>query len=349
MDVNALTSDILSPHNEKLQRGIQERLDDLTKPPGSLGRLEEIAIQYCLCRGNRDATIERRKMFTFAADHGVVQEKVTPYPQAVTLQMVQNMVAGGAAISVLCKNEGIESTVVDIGTAGDLEAENNLVIRKVSRGTASFLRGPAMSREQCDQALSYGYEFARDDGADLYGIGEMGIGNTSSASALFSLLLDIPAQQTTGAGTGASGKLLAHKIETVKQSVDMHRREWNNDPYEALRRLGGLEIAAMTGFILGAASVRVPVVVDGFISSAAALVAIKLHPAVREYLFFSHASSEKFHREFLHRLEIVPLLDLGMRLGEGTGAALAIGIITQALNCYHQMASFSEAGVSNKE
>ncbi len=349
MDKTNFINGIEPIENGELRDTIQARLDDLTKPQGSLGRLEEIAAQYCLCRKSADASIGSMTMLTFAGDHGITEEKITPYPQEVTVQMVQNMVAGGAAISVLCRNGGIRSKVVDIGTAGNFTAQPGIIGRKIARGTRNFLKGPAMTETECRKAMEAGYTLAVEENADLYGIGEMGIGNTSSASALYSLLLDVSARETTGAGTGSTGELLEHKIDVVERAVAFHRQEWDGDPLEALRRVGGFELAGMAGLIFGAASRGVPVVVDGFISSAAALAAMHAHGPVKDYLFFSHASSEKFHKEFLSRLSLHPLLDLGMRLGEGTGAALAMHIISQALNCYHEMASFSQAGVANKE
>lgn len=342
------TKEIKTIHNYDLEQKIQARLDDLTKPPGSLGRLEEFVIRYCLCRGKEEADITKMKMFTFAGDHGITEEGVSPFPKEVTQQMVMNMVNQGAAINVLCKNSGIETTVVDVGVDGEFGEIAGLLSRKVKRGTDNFSKGPAMSEEHCRSAMELGYTLAREDDGDLYGIGEMGIGNTSSASALYSLFLSIDPVVTVGAGTGAKGELLELKKRVVTQSVEKHREQWDGSGFDGLRRLGGLEIAAMAGFIFGAASRRIPVVVDGFISSAAALSAMKIFPEVQDYLFFSHTSAEHFHREFIMKMRLIPILDLGMRLGEGTGSALAMEIIKQALNLYHQMATFSSAGVSKE-
>ena len=328
-----------------LEETIQARLDNLTKPPGSLGRLEELVMQYCLCRNDGGAKIDAVKVFTFAGDHGITEEKVSPFPSEVTVQMVANMAAGGAAISVLCRNGGIDYSVVDIGVKGDVSGVKGVVERKVARGTDNFFRGPAMSAEQCSRALEVGKECAAEN-YDLFGIGEMGIGNTSSASALISLLLGVSADETTGAGTGATGDLLRHKGEVINRAVALHQKEWDGSGFDALQRLGGYELAGMAGLMLGAAERRIPVLVDGFISSAAAYAAIRMYPEVRDYLIFSHASAEKFHTEFLTRIEAKPVMDLRMRLGEGTGAALAVHILRQALNCYHQMATFDSAGVS---
>lgn len=265
------------------------------------------------------------------------------------MQMTANIAAGGAAISVLCRNGGIEHTVVDIGTAGDSSGMKGVVQKKIAPGTDNFAKGPAMTAENCTRALKTGYELARAEKHDMYGVGEMGIGNTSSASALYSLLLDVPAADTVGAGTGAAGDLLAHKTKVIKDAVAMHGKEWDGTGFDAMCRVGGYELAGMAGVMLGAAESGVPTVVDGFISSAAALAAMKMRPAVSDYLIFSHASSEHFHKEFLEKMKIVPVLDLGMRLGEGTGAALAIGIVRQGMNCYHEMATFSSAGISGAE
>jgi nicotinate-nucleotide--dimethylbenzimidazole phosphoribosyltransferase len=344
------TTVIDSTSNPALKLVINNRLNDLTKPQGSLGLLEDIVRQYCLCRGSADATIRKMSMYTFAADHGITQEKVAPYPKDVTKQMVLNMVSGGAAISVLCKNAGIDYSVVDIGVDGDFDILSPVLIqRKIAHGTKSFHNASAMTKEECAQALDAGFTIASSSNADVIGVGEMGIGNSSSASALYSLLLDIPAEKTVGAGTGATGDLLAHKKKIVGESVAFHRQSWDRSALSALERVGGFEIAGIVGGIFGAASRHIPIVVDGFIASSAALVAMKMNPFVKEYLFFAHESSERFHCNFLANLGIQPILHLGMRLGEGTGSALAMQIIAQSLNCYHQMATFSSAGVSEKE
>lgn len=330
-----------------LEQAVRARLDSLTKPPGSLGRLEELALRYCLCRGDPAARIERCKVLTFAGDHGITEEKITPFPTAVTRQMVLNMAAGGAAVSVMCREAGVEYGVVDVGVAGgEFDEVPGLLRRKVGEGTANFARGPAMTAGARDAAIAVGVEASAVPGIDLFGIGEMGIGNTSSASALYSLLLDSDPTATVGPGTGSHGDLLERKRRIVADAVTRHRTEWDGSPLDALRRVGGYEIAAMTGLALGAAARRVPVVVDGFISSAAALCAVRVQPHLADYLFFAHASAEPFHREFLAREGIRPILDLDMRLGEGTGAVPAMQVIRQAMACYHHMATFSSAGLA---
>lgn len=346
MDVKSIQEKIKPVANAILTKAIQARLDDLTKPQGSLGRLEEFVMQYCLCRGDAGANINKMDLFTFAADHGITNEAVAPFPREVTRQMVLNMCSGGAAVSVLCKNAGINYHVVDMGVDADFDVHPQLIQSKVSRGTVSFRNNSAMTASQCYQALETGIKLASSSDCDLAGIGEMGIGNSSPASALYSLLLDIDPDMTVGAGTGASGKLLENKKKVIRESVQYHKERWDRSAIDALTRVGGLEIAGMTGFCLGSALKRVPVAVDGFIASAAALVAIKMVPAIGDYLFFAHSSAESFHHGFLTMMGIRPVLSLDMRLGEGTGSALAMQIIRQALNCYHQMATFSSAGVS---
>jgi len=334
--------------NEDLEKEIVNRLNNLTKPIGSLGRLEEFALRYCLCRGNAGAQLSRMKIFTFAGDHGITEENVTPYPSEVTYQMVLNMVHGGAAISVMCRKAGIDCAVVDMGVKGAFQQFSGLLIRKIAPGTRNFKKELAMSDEECLKALYAGYDLAQGSACDLLGIGEMGIGNTSSASALYSLLLDLDPEDTIGAGTGSVGAFLEKKKQVVRDGVLFHRREWDHTPLGALRRVGGFEIAGMTGMILGGAESRIPVVVDGFVATAAALVAVKMEPAAKGYLFFAHASAEHFHKPFLASQGIRPILSLDMRLGEGTGSVLAMQIIAQAMECYHRMATFDSAGVSAK-
>jgi len=334
--------------NKNLEREIVDRLNNLTKPVGSLGRLEEFVLRYCLCRGKADAQLSRMKIFTFAGDHGITEEKVTPYPSEVTYQMVLNMAQGGAAISVMCKRAGIECTVVDMGVKGVFQKHPGLLARKVAPGTKNFLKEPAMSTEECMRGIETGFQLAKESGCDLLGIGEMGIGNTSAASAIYSLLLDVDSEESVGMGTGSVGALLERKKQVVREAVSFHKKEWSGSPVEALQRVGGFEIAGMTGMIFGGACHAIPVVVDGFVASAAALVAIRMEPKVRSYLFFAHASAEKYHETFLRKEGIHPLLSLNMRLGEGTGAVLAMQIIAQAMECYNHMATFQSAGVSDK-
>jgi nicotinate-nucleotide--dimethylbenzimidazole phosphoribosyltransferase len=332
-----------------LEREIVSRLNNLTKPLGSLGRLEEFVLRYCLCRGRVEAQISRMKIFTFAGDHGVTEENLTPYPSEVTYQMVLNMASGGAAISVMCRKAGIDCTVVDMGVRGTFHEHPGLLIRKIAHGTRNFLKEPAMSEEECVKALDAGHDLATESGYDLLGIGEMGIGNTSSASALYSLILGADPLETVGMGTGSVGVLFEKKKQVVREAVLRYKNAVHGSPLEALRRVGGFEIAGMTGMILGAAKTRIPTVVDGFVASAAALVAMRVDPEIRDYLFFAHASSEQYHETFLKGEGIRPVLSLDMRLGEGTGSVLAMQIIAQAMECYNRMATFQSARVSDKK
>jgi nicotinate-nucleotide--dimethylbenzimidazole phosphoribosyltransferase len=335
----------LNYHSE-ISKSVTNHLNDLTKPVGSLGRLEEFVLQYNLCHNKVNAVCEDLQVYTFASDHGITNQQVCPYPKEVTYQMVMNMLAGGAAVSVLAKNSDIKSYVVDMGVDGVFKDHQLLIKKKIASGTKDFSVEPAMTLLQCEEAIQAGFDIAINSGADLLGIGEMGIGNTSSAAALYSLVLGVDSFKTVGAGTGSTGALLERKKLVIKDSVAMYSSKWENNPLFALRFVGGFEIAGMVGMILGGASKGIPVVVDGFISGAASLIATCLNSAVQNYLFYSHISAEKFHKEYIDSINIKPILDLSMRLGEGTGAVLAMQIIKQAMKCYHEMATFSGANIS---
>jgi len=340
----------IEPVDRSLEPDIRARLDNLTKPRGSLGRLEEIALRYALARGAVRPAWGSKVIVTFAADHGVVEEGVSAYPKAVTPQMVLNMLAGGAAVNALARHAGAELRVVDVGVDFDFGPRPGLFDRKVRRGTRNLAREPAMTAEETLRAIGVGADLARGaarDGAALIGTGEMGIGNTTPSAALFSALLPCPVDAAVGRGTGVDDAGLARKTDVVRRALARHRDRLH-DPLEALACVGGLEIAAIAGLILGAAAERVPTVVDGFISSAAALVACRLCPAAQDYLFFSHCSHEAGHRTFFRLFRTEPLLDLGMRLGEGTGAALAMSIVEAAMRCYDGMATFDSARVSGR-
>lgn len=334
--------------NPGLREQVQRRLDDLTKPPGSLGMLEDLVLRYCLCSGMAQPSIDRKALCVFAADHGITAEGVSPYPAEVTAQMVENMLRGGAAVAVMCRHAGVAYRVVDMGVKADLTPHERLIDRKIAPGTASFLNGYAMSEQQVRSALEAGIALGKEEHCSVAGVGEMGIGNTSSASALCALLLDKSGKETAGAGTGTSGPALERKRHVIDAAVGFHRKQWDGTAEDALRRVGGFEIAGMTGYILGCAAGRIPVVIDGFIATASALCAMKTSPHVKDYLFFGHVSDEHFHRAVLDAVEARPVLDLGMRLGEGTGAILGMQVIEQALHCYREMATFSSAGVSNR-
>ena len=286
----------------------------------------------------------------FAADHGVCAEGVSAYPREVTAQMVLNFLRGGAAINALAQAGGIELRVVDMGVCNPLPHSDGLISRRVAAGTRNFCQEPAMTESEMNRALETGIELAAeavDTGCDLLGFGEMGIGNTTSASAIAAALTGEPVERVLGRGTGADDECLGRKRAAIERSLRLHAQEIES-ALGILRCLGGLEIAAMCGFCLGSAARRVPVVCDGFIATAAAALAVRLCPAIADYLFSSHQSAEPGHAHLLAAIGQKPLLDLGMRLGEGTGAALAIPIIRAAIAAFTQMATFADAGVSNR-
>src|SRR5437867_6589657 len=322
---------------------LQSHLDTLTKPPGSLGRLEEFARRFGLMRGSMQLAAQKRAIFTFAADHGVSRLGVSAYPREVTAQMVFNFLRGGAAINVLCRHYGIQNVVVDAGVDYEFPEVPGLVRRKIARGTANFNERHAMSEEQAIRAIEAGVDLA--EGYDLVGTGEMGIGNTTSSAAILAVLTGMPVEEAAGRGTGIDDERLRHKTNVIRNALIRHRPDPNN-ALDVLMKIGGFEIGAIAGLILGAASRRIPVVVDGFISGAGALIATVLEPACRDYLFFSHLSREHGHKPMLEFFGARPILDLDMCLGEGTGAAIAIDIITAAVRLYNEMATFESASVS---
>ncbi len=340
----------IKPVDASLEPAVRARLDNLTKPRGSLGYLEDIAVRYCLATGTAEPRMGGKAIFTFAGDHGVADEGVSAYPKEVTPQMVANMLAGGAAVNVLGAHAGADVHVVDMGVDADLAGAEGLIDRKIRRGTANIAQGPAMTEEEATRALEAGIALAREaveGGVTLLGAGDMGIANTTPSAALFAALLPCAPEDITGRGTGIDDAALSRKIEVVRQALQVNAPRLAT-PLGCLAAVGGLEIAGIAGMALGAAASRVPMVVDGFISSAGALVACRMCEAVRGYLFFSHRSEEAGHAVFLERFGVRPILDLGMRLGEGTGAALAITVIEAAVRVYNEMATFDSAGVSSK-
>ncbi|ANT65028.1 MULTISPECIES: nicotinate-nucleotide--dimethylbenzimidazole phosphoribosyltransferase [Prosthecochloris] len=348
-DFQALLASI-RPVDMELTSAIQAHLDDLTKPKGSLGRLEEIAMKYALARGTSRPSLKRKKVFCFAGDHGVAAAGVSAYPAEVTPQMVYNMLAGGAAINVLSSHAGAELTVVDMGVAHEFEPHPSLRIEKVRKGTSNIAVGPAMSVDEVLQAIMAGARLALEahaEGYDLLATGEMGIANTTPATALYASMLGLPAELITGRGTGIDDEAMQRKVAVIKTSLEVNAARLSS-PLEQLAALGGFEIAGICGLVLGGASVGLPVVVDGFISSAGAVAAMKLSCKVSEYLFFSHLSNEQGHKAIMNRLGARPILDLDLRLGEGTGAALAMLVIEGAVRTYNEMATFSSANVSRK-
>ncbi len=340
----------IAPVDQSLADQAQARLDNLTKPQGSLGRLEEICRRLAVIFGSPDLRPPKPAAVVFAADHGVARAGVSPFPREVTAQMVLNFVAGGAGINVLARQVGAVVRVVDVGVDYDFPQTEGLTIAKVARGTANLLQEPAMSREQAGQAIEVGIQVARelmDAGHDLLIPGEMGIGNTTPSACLTAAFTGRDPGAVTGRGAGLDDAGLARKQEMVAKALERHRPD-PADPLGVLAALGGLEIAALCGYMLAAASRRVPVVLDGFIATAAALTAARLAPAAGGYFMAGHRSSEHGHRALLEALDQRPLLDLEMRLGEGTGAALAVTLIKAAVAIYNQMATFESAGVSGR-
>jgi nicotinate-nucleotide--dimethylbenzimidazole phosphoribosyltransferase len=331
-------------HDLALRARVQHRIDHLTKPLGALGRIEALALQVALIQGHEAPALHAPQLVVFAADHGIAAQGVSAYPQAVTVQMVANMLAGGAAVSVLARQHGLALTVVDCGVAAELSPQPGLVIAKVRAGTADSSTAPAMSAAECDAALAHGAALLRSLPGNVLLLGEMGIANTSAAALLMARLTNLPITQCTGRGTGLDDAGLAHKCAVLQRVLDRHRDA--TAPLQALAALGGLEIATMVGAVLAAAQERRVVVVDGFITTAAVAVAAALAPAVLQRCVFSHASAESGHAAWLAQLGVVPLLDLGLRLGEGSGAALAWPLLKSAELLLAQMASFDSAGVS---
>ncbi len=334
----------------QMRRRAAERQDRLTKPRGSLGRLEQVAIDLAALQGRERPSLERIWVTVFAGDHGVVAEGISAYPQAVTGEMLRNFVRGGAAISVLARELGAGLEVVDLGTAFPLEALPGVRHLRLAAGTANFVEAPAMGAEQCLLALEAGHESVRraeQAGSQLFIGGEMGIGNTTAAAAMACALLDAPASALVGPGTGLDASGVAHKAAVIERALALHGAH-RADPFETLRRLGGLEIAALAGAYLACAQKGMVALVDGYICSVAALCAVRLNPACRDWLLFAHSGAEPGHRHVLEALAAQPLLDLGLRLGEGSGAALAVPLLRQACALHAGMATFAEAAVSDR-
>jgi nicotinate-nucleotide--dimethylbenzimidazole phosphoribosyltransferase len=345
-----LTSQI-KPLDPEWTARAQERLDSLTKPIGSLGRLEELAAQYVAIREELFPPLAIKRVVVFAGDHGVVAEKVSAYPQEVTFQMVHNFLRGGAGINVLALQAGARVEVVDIGVNHDFEPGLNLVYRKVAYGTRNMAQEPAMTREEALRAVWVGVERAQEaveDGVDVFAAGDMGIGNTTPAAALTTIFTGRPAGAATGRGTGIDTTTFNHKVAVINRAISLNKPT-ADDPVGALAAVGGLEIAGITGLILGAAAARRPLVLDGFIATAGALVAAQLVPAVKDYLIAAHRSVEPGHQVMLNHLALVPLFNLKMRLGEGTGAVLGMGLLEAGWRIYREMATFAEAGVAEKK
>ena len=348
MDIIKATLERITPVNPDLLQQAQERLDNKTKPPGSLGRLEEFARRMAAISGTEEPDLAKKVVFTFAADHGVVEEGVSLYPKEVTTQMVFNFLAGGAGVNVLARHSGAEVRVVDVGVDHDFGDTPGMLHRKVARGTRNFTRGAAMTREEMVAALQVGIELAdqcRAEGVGLVGTGEMGIGNTTPSSAIIAVISGLSVRELTHRGTGIGDAALINKIRVIEEGLAVNKPD-PQDPLDVLAKVGGLEIAAIAGLVLGCAANSIPVVIDGFISTAGALIASELHPNVRDYIFAAHQSVEIGHRFMLERIGVLPILDLDFRLGEGTGAALAMGLIEAGVKVMKEMATFEQAGVT---
>ncbi len=340
----------ISPVNESFYEIAQKRLDNLTKPLGSLGRLEEFARRLVAITEDTMPVLDKKVIFTFAGDHGVTEEGVSAYPKEVTTQMVFNFLRGGAGINVLARHAGADVVVIDIGVDHEFGKIDGLLNMKVVKGTRNLTKGPAMTREEAIRCIEAGIRLAieyKEKGYKIFGTGEMGIGNTTPSSAIASVLTGKPVSEVTGRGTGISEESLRRKIAVIEKGIELNRPD-PSDPVDVLAKVGGAEIGGIAGIVLGAASMKIPVVIDGFISTAGALIAYSLKPETKDYMFASHNSQEIGHKAMLDTMGLRPILDLDLRLGEGTGAALGILMIEAGLKIYREMATFSEAGVSNE-
>jgi nicotinate-nucleotide--dimethylbenzimidazole phosphoribosyltransferase len=346
-----LTSRV-GPLQAAAQAAARQRLESLTKPPGSLGRLERLAVQIVGITGHARPKLSRRTVVVMAADHGVTVEGVSGYPSSVTAEMVRNFVRGGAAINVLARLAHAEVVIVDIGVAADFPRDLPIRHRKIAYGTANLSQTAAMTLQQARAAIGIGIDVLEPaasggHGPDVVCLGEMGIGNTTAASAIVASLTGLPPAAVTGRGTGIDDATWVRKVSVIERALALHRPDVHH-PFHILASLGGLEIAGLVGVVLGAAVRRIPVLVDGFIATAAALLAVELCPSARNYLIAAHRSVEVGHQAALERLELEPLFALDLRLGEGTGAALALPILDAGLALLDEMATFEEAGVARQ-
>lgn len=351
MELSTLMSSIKNT-NGKFADEAQSRLDSLTKPQGSLGRLEEFAKQLVAITEIQMPDLDKKVVFTFAGDHGVADEGVSAFPKEVTPQMVMNFINGGAGINVLARHAGAEVVVVDIGVDYDFSGlkREGFVSAKVLSGTRNMRKGPAMTREEAEKCIQVGIRLADEyakKGYKIFGTGEMGIANTTPSSAITAVLTGKSVEDITGRGTGINDEAWKNKVQVIKDSIAANKPD-QNDPVDVLSKIGGAEIAGIAGLIIGAAANKVPVVIDGFISTAGALIAYLIEPKTKDYMFAAHMSQEVGHKSILEKIGLRPILDLDMRLGEGTGAALAMLIIEAGLKIYKEMATFAEAAVAGK-
>jgi len=334
-----------------LMEKTQVRLNNLTKPQGSLGRLEELAKQIVGITKDESPNLKKKVIFTMAGDHGVTHENVSAYPKEVTPQMVYNFLSGGAGINVLARHIDAMVVVVDMGTAEELNLKDEkLKIKKIALGTKNMAAGPAMTKDEAIKSIEAGIEAFREelaDGIDIAGTGDMGIGNTTASSAIVAAITGAPVADVTGRGTGIDDNTLSRKISVIERAIKVNRPD-PKDPIDVLSKVGGFEIGGIAGVILGAASKRIPVVIDGFISGAGALIAYALEPKAKDYMIAGHSSVEKGHRAIFDHIGLEPILDLNLRLGEGTGAALGISIVEASIKILNEMATFKSAAVSGR-
>lgn len=337
--------------DNSLSKETQKRLDNLTKPQGSLGRLEDLARQIVEITKIKNPKLKHKVIFTMAGDHGVVENNVSAFPKEVTPQMVHNFLNGGAGINVLARHVGARVVVIDMGIACDIKTNPALIIKKVNYGTRNMTKCPAMSKEEAIKSIESGIDVFNAElanGIDIVGTGDMGIGNTTPSSAIVSSITGRNVEDVTGRGTGIDDKTLASKILAIKEALKVNKPN-PKDGIDVLSKVGGFEIGGLTGVILAAAQHRIPMVIDGFISGAAALIAYTLEPKTKDYMIAAHCSVEQGHKAALAFLGLNPILHLNLRLGEGTGAALAMNIIEAGTKILNEMATFENAGVSGKE
>ena len=340
----------IKPLDERAMAEARARQDNLTKPPGSLGQLESLSIQVAGIKGDPRPRIVHKVIFTLAGDHGVVREGVSAFPSEVTPQMVYNFLRGGAGINVLARHVGARVVVADLGVAAELKRHPDLKDKKVAKGTRNMTEGPAMSRKEAIRSIEAGMELVDEElgrGVDILGTGDMGIGNTTASSAITAVITGADVALVTGRGTGLNDEEWKRKVRVIEKALQVNRPD-PEDGIDVLSKVGGYEIGGIAGVILSGAGHGIPVVIDGFISGAAALIAASLCPQVKSYLIASHQSVEKGHQVILQHLGLKPLLNLDLRLGEGTGAALGISLTEASLKILDEMATFAEAGVSGQ-
>ena len=340
---------LISPVSSTIDVDLKKKIDAKTKPPGSLGRLEKLAVKFGRIQNSLNPELINPTIMVFAGDHGITEEGVSPYPQEVTTQMVINFLNGGAAINVFCHQNNISLHVIDAGVKTDFPECNDLIKAKIGRGTKNFCKEAAMSFDECERAIGEGAELSRTvplSTCNVIGFGEMGIGNTSSAAALTHRFTGLPVEDCVGKGTGLDDPGLEHKQNTIRQALEKHAQI--KEPQAVLSTFGGFEIAMMVGAMLESAVLKRIILIDGFIATAAFLAALRIVPEIKQYAVFAHKSDEQGHGKILKYMQVEPLISLGMRLGEGTGAAVAFPILQSAVSFLNQMASFESAGVSSR-